>query len=148
MTLAILNELRIRNGKTELKSWKESKAKLAERIEIEKAIAHSHHAAREQAELVKTLVNTKLNKIVDKTRADAKKVNSVEHGEVQARVVKEGKPQNVTEAGAKVLAKKNKVNVATIAKELGINPKVARAKLRKLNVNRADAAAIRKALTK
>ena len=42
----------------------------------------------------------------------------------------------------------NKVNVAQIAKEFGINPKVARAKLRKAKVDRADAAAIRKALTK
>lgn len=42
----------------------------------------------------------------------------------------------------------NKVNVASIAKELGINPKVARAKLRKNKVDRNDIKAIRKALTK
>lgn len=145
MTLAILNELRIRNGKTELKSWKESKAKLAERIEAEKEIAEAQAeddratARDEQAAL--DALNDKLGKIADKARADAKRVPNpkigMKHGEVAT-------PKAIK--AVRVAA--NKINVAEIAKELGINAKVARAKLRKLNVNRADAAAIRKALTK
>lgn len=40
------------------------------------------------------------------------------------------------------------VNVAAIAKELGINAKVARATIRRKNIDRTDAAAIRAALAK
>ena len=128
MTLAILNELRIRNGKTELKSWKESKAKLAERIEIEKAIADASAQAERVARVEASAKNKPINILVKKT-IEKNKAKLAKTPQVSAKTV-------------------NKVNVAQIAKELGINPKVARAKLRKAKVDRADAAAIRKALTK
>ena len=118
MTLAILNELRIRNGKTELKSWKESKAKLAAAID------------NEQGLLVANATNPKGN--------PTKKA-------VAEKLVK----QEIAKAAGVEAKHVNKhVNVAAIAKELGINPKVARAKLRKAKIDRTNAAAIRKALTK
>lgn len=112
ITLAYLNELRTMNNKKPLKAWKESKVKLAAAIDKEHEVRQEERLARLEAKPVKI---------------------------VTARV--EGKPQNVTEAGAKV-------NVAKIAKELGINSKVARAKLRKAKVDRTDEAAIRKALSR
>ena len=130
MTLAILNELRIRNGKTELKSWKESKAKLAERIEIEKAIADASAQAERVARVEASAKNKPINILVKKTIEKNK-----------AKIAKAPQVSAKQEEAAKV-------NVAAIAKEFGINPKVARAKLRKAKVDRADAAAIRKALTK
>ena len=114
ITLAYLNELRTMNDKKPLKAWKESKVKLAAAIDKEHEVRQEERLARLEAKSVKI---------------------------VTARIVKEGKPQNVTEAGAKV-------NVAKIAKELGINSKVARAKLRKAKVDRTDEAAIRKALSR
>lgn len=116
ITLADLNSLRVINGKTSLKSWKESKAKLAAAID------------KEQGLMAANVMNPKGNP--EKARTVKR-----QHGEVAT-------PKAIK--SVKVAA----VNVAQIAKELGINPKVARAKLRKLNINRADAAAIRKALTK
>ena len=136
MTLAILNELRIRNGKTELKSWKESKAKLAAAIDNEQGLMAAN-ATNPKGNPSKQTVTEQLLKeeIARAAVVPAKKVNSVKHGEVATP-----KAIKAVRVGT--------VNVAAIAKELGINPKVARAKLRKANVNRADAAAIRKALTK
>jgi len=128
ITLAYLNELRAMNGKAPLKAWKESKDKLAQAIDKEHETRVAKQTVTEQ--LLK-------EEVARAAQVPAKKVNK--HGEVAT-------PKAIK--AVRVAADAAKVNVAAIAKELGINPKVARAKLRKANIDRNDAAAIRKALKK
>lgn len=135
ITLAYLNELRAMNGKAPLKSWKESKDKLAKAIdkENETRVAGQNERLEEEARIARVSASAKnkpINILVKKTIEKNK-----------AKIAKASQVSAKQEEAAKV-------NVAQIAKELGINPKVARAKLRKANIDRADSAAIRKALTK
>ena len=133
ITLAYLNELRAMNGKAPLKSWKESKDKLAKAIdkENETRVAGQNERLEEEARIARVSAKNKPINILVKKTIEKNKAKIAKAPQVSAK----------QEEAAKV-------NVAAIAKEFGINPKVARAKLRKANINRADAAAIRKALTK
>lgn len=135
--LATLNKLRLANGKSELKSWKESKARLAERIEAEKAIADSNKQAERLARVEASAKNKPIN---IKAKLEAEKAAAV-------KKVTEDCVARATKRKEKRIAT-DKINVSKIATELGINPKVARAKLRKANVDRSDEAAIRKALSR
>ncbi len=121
-TLADLNNLRVLNNKQPLKAWKESKAKLIAAYEKEYAI--SFHANQPE-----------------ELRGDELKAHKKAKKIIADDLLKE-------EVARAAIIPHNKVNVASIAKELGINPKVARAKLRKNKVDRNDIKAIRKALTK
>lgn len=118
ITLAYLNELRTMNNKQPLKAWKESKDKLANAIDKE-------HAARIAAQ-----------------------PENLKKEEAAAEASSAAKARTVKRLAKEVIERTTGINVAAIAKELGINPKVARAKLRKAKIDRTDAAAVRKALAK
>lgn len=124
-TLADLNALRIDLGMSPLKSWKESKAKLSDQIEKLQARYDELMAAAPALKIVPT---------VDGGKAVVKNDRKATVKRLAAEAIAEKERLARLEASAKnkpLKIKSAKVNVASIAKELGLNPKVARAKVRK-----------------
>lgn len=122
--LETLNALRIELGMSPLKSWKESKAKLD--------AAYYALQSKQAAEPALKIITT-----VDGGKAVVKNDRKATVKRLAAEAVAENERLARLEASAKnkpLKIKSTKVNVASIAKELGLNPKVARAKVRKAGV--------------
>lgn len=100
---ARLNKLRTDNGKAPLKDWKESNTKLLEAIRKEEA-------GEVKAKSVKAVANAATDPDLLDRMSGKKKLTKKKHVVAEATEFK---------------------SLADICKALGINPKVARAKLRK-----------------
>lgn len=105
MTIIILNDLRVSNGKTPLKAWKESKAKLAD------AIAKEQVALEAKGMPSFTDIETGLDALnMSKAKAAVKKMYAPK--------------KSATEKAASN-------SIANLARTLHIDPKQARAKVRR-----------------
>lgn len=113
-TLTELNALRIAAGMTPLKSWKESKVKL------DAAVAKLTKVVSEDSDKAKANLET----VVEKTLSDTKPAAA------KATPKKTAKPAAKPKAEAKKDAPTG-VSISTIAAECNMDPKVARAKLRR-----------------
>lgn len=115
MSLETLNALRVANGKSPLKAWKESKAKLAEAI------------AKEGP----------------KTLNVAAKATTEKKVEPKAKVEPKPAKKDKAPKPAKSVATSSGKSTASILKEFGLNPKVGRALLRRHGIERTEAAIVK-----
>lgn len=129
-----LNVLRAAAGKSQLKSWKESRAKLEAAIasfEVAEVI-HSEEPA-----VVSVLDQSMPEDVLNAADAFAKAVTQKKTPKQAVKALEdELKPKSVSQliAEARPLRDVDKVTLADIARELNLNPKVLRAKMRRLNV--------------
>ena len=105
-----LNNLRILNGQKPLKAWKESKAKLE--AAIKKLEAQTRHDIEEAME---DAASDNIDQLIEEDKKVPCRAPSVIEHELKSR------PHPTPD----------KVTLVEIAKELSINPKIARAKIRR-----------------
>jgi hypothetical protein len=141
-TLIELNALRVANNMKRLKAWKESKAKLVEAIAKLSGITTAEQQLKASVEVTKVPTGMTAAKIAAakaKEQVAAKKLNE---GMAKLKAKKDAQPKVTKELKDALTFGKKKVAVkevkttsdnilATVCDELEINPKVARAKLRR-----------------
>lgn len=110
-----LNRLRVLNGKSPLKAWKESKEKAVDAIKAE-------------VEILKPIVKTSKKKLIFSTGND--KIEEVSGPTSEVPEVPEV-PEETPAPVEKAPESKKTFTVVELAFELKISPKVARAKLRR-----------------
>lgn len=136
-----LNVLRVINGERELKSWKESRTKLEQRIAL-----YEQHTPAEQFE--SQLPPYKVPQPIDDARVEPLEVSKQRKS--RADVIEEAAdgfgdgeyvpPRSVNDAKLRTVRetrdtiKAGTVTLADIARELSLNPKVLRAKMRRLTI--------------
>lgn len=119
------NELASQTGKRPLKVWKDKKDKLQARIdELEQLINKSERLPDDYP----------LVHVINAPFKDARKARIAERAKQMRKQSKKPKHN-----GKKVkVADDGRISVADVARDLGINPKVARAKLRRRGMQSAD----------
>jgi hypothetical protein len=176
--VAFYNELRIKNNKKPIVGWKKSMQELLSAIHNEETIAAGEPVQKRDSDLIELPATIDVvakavaenhaanEKIARKPVNDDKRLSerAMEEAAKIKPVAKKVKAE-VSTAKKRVMLKRTQtaidkatklldraqgtiVNVAKIAKELGLNPKVARATIRRKNVDRTDEAKIRAALSK
>lgn len=136
-TLETLNTLRTNAGMKPLKAWKESKAKLAEKIAF--LVAEGFDTPTTQEEVVEVKKGpTVAAKGAYKNERTAKARTGVGTKAPKEKPTRQKKAKTTARA-------KDGFNAAAIIKEFGLEPKQTRALLRRHNIERTEAA-IRKFL--
>lgn len=165
-TLAHLNELRTAVGKAPLKAWKESKAKLLEaidkltprdsagniiaadangviasgaprQIDISELTPESHPIAKANKD--------SWNAVIGKPKKSIEREAELAHLDVRERKLVKATKKEVRRQGEKQYVhavEGDEVTLVQIAKELGINPRVARAKMRRVDLSKLPAGSV------
>lgn len=136
--LARLNALRADLGKPALKAWKESRAKLegeiASYVKQAEAKLEADVKAKEAAADTKTPADLKQHPLVKERELEGERIDNSPTGR-KAPTKKQAKVNEKAKAAAeqrKAKAdSKDMISLADLARELSINPKVARAKARR-----------------